>query len=215
MREIGFNSTDKFPKLMICPHCGVSTDSGYYTKQLIPLGGNQGDFWTLAQKCTNCNLLFIAMYHRKDGNNTFLGSFPQYKETELPDDIQNCSPRFCDLYYQAQSCRRSGSLDLAAMGYRSALECLIKDFAINELHENTDTVSKKTLADSIITYLDGEELIASADVVRILGNDYTHFQRKFPEYDIELLEDYLNIFIDQIQIKLKLRHPPVARKQQT
>lgn len=102
--------------------------------------------------------------------------------------------------------------DLAGMGYRKSLEYLVKDYAITELKKPEQEVSKKKLYNAIEEYLPNNMLINAADVVRILGNDKTHFQEKFQEYDVEVIKEYLDILIDQITILLKLSHPPVSRQ---
>ena len=103
---------------------------------------------------------------------------------------------------------------MAAIGYRHALECLVKDYAIIELKKDREEVVKKTLAEAIGEYLGEKELVATADVVRILGNDYAHYERKYPEHDFALLKNYMRIFIGLIETKFMISHPPVARKEQ-
>ena len=48
-------------------------------------------------------------------------------------------------------------------------------------------------------------------VVRILGNDYTHYERKYPQHDFELLKGYMEIFLKQIEVRYMVNHPPVSR----
>ena len=52
----------------------------------------------------------------------------------------------------------------------------------------------------------------TADVIRILGNDYAHYERKYPEHDFELLKRYMDIFINLVETKILIAHPPVERK---
>ena len=67
------------------------------------------------------------------------------------------------------------------------------------------------IADLIALYLENEELANSADVIRILGNDYTHYDRKRPEFDFELLKKYVEVFVTLIEAKLKGCFPPLKR----
>lgn len=70
---------------------------------------------------------------------------------------------------------------------------------------------KKKLFDAISQYLNQPDLINTADVVRILGNDYTHYKRKYPQHDFELLKGYMDIFLKQIEVQYMINHPPVSR----
>lgn len=127
------------------------------------------------------------------------------------DILTSISERFIDMYNQALQSEFVGNIELAAIGYRSALEILVKDFAINELCKDPTDVSKKTLCTAIDEYLSQPDLVNTADVIRILGNDYTHYQRKYPEHDFELLKGYMEIFLKQIEVQFMIKHPPVSR----
>ena len=125
--------------------------------------------------------------------------------------LSSISERFINMYNQALQAEFVDNIELAAIGYRSALEILVKDYAINELGKDSDEVSKKSLCNAIGEYLNQQDLVATADVIRILGNDYTHYKRKFPEHDFDLLKGYMNIFLKQIEVQYMISHPPVSR----
>ncbi|MSA02943.1 DUF4145 domain-containing protein [Lactonifactor sp. BIOML-A3] len=134
-------------------------------------------------------------------------TFVPYKN----DILSNISERFINMYNQSLQAEFVENIELAAIGYRSALEILVKDFAVIELNKTHDEVVKKSLCSAIGEYLAQPELVQTADVIRILGNDYTHYQRKYPEHDFTLLKGYMEIFIKQIEVQYMVKHPPVAR----
>lgn len=121
------------------------------------------------------------------------------------------SERFILIYNQALRAEFNGDYELAATGMRSALEILIKDYAIKELDQPKEEVAKKDLFKAISEYLKQPELINTADVIRILGNDYTHYDRKYPQHDFDLLKGYMEIFLKQIEVQYMINHPPVFR----
>lgn len=138
--------------------------------------------------------------------------FPELSFIPYCNDIlATISPKFIDMYNQALQSEHAGNIELAAIGYRASLEVLVKDFAINELHEPANNVEEKKLFDAISQYLNQPDLINTADVVRILGNDYTHYKRKYPQHDFELLKGYMDIFLKQIEVQYMINHPPVSR----
>ncbi len=90
---------------------------------------------------------------------------------------------------------------------------MFSDYAVSELKNDKDEVAKKSLFEAIGEYLPVKELISTADVVRILGNDFTHYDRKYPQYDFDLLKSYMNIFMEQIEVLYKIKNPPFTRKE--
>lgn len=88
---------------------------------------------------------------------------------------------------------------------------LIKDFAINILKEKKEEVVKIKLYGAIEKYLPDVDMSNCADVVRILGNDNTHYERDYENIDFNVLKQYLDIFIEMIEVKIKVKNPPVSR----
>lgn len=208
--EFASNFTGTYQKPATCPFCGYTVDATVLDRHNFSFNGHYVIAATC--KCTSCGkTFFFASEYKKDSSFTPITipavSFTPYSNKYLA----NISERFINMYNQALCSEFSGSIELAAIGYRSALEILVKDFAIIELKEDPNEVSKKTLCNAIGEYLNQSDLVATADVVRILGNDYTHYQRKYPQHDFELLKGYMDIFLKQIEVLYMIKHPPVTR----
>ena len=200
-----------FQKPSTCPHCGINTDAIVRNTHADSFGAQDTKIIFMVLECTNCKKFFSASYTLKDCATEFCNTFPMPTVLYQNSVISNLSPRFVETYNQCLRAEGSNDLNLAAIGMRSALEILIKDYAIIELQEPKEKVASKSLFQAISDYLKEDELIKPADVVRILGNDHTHYQRKYPEHDYQLLKSYMDIFIQLIETKLKILHPPVAR----
>lgn len=141
--------------------------------------------------------------------------YPHLKPTILPENIRELSPRFVNLYEQSYTAEQNGHTELAGSGYRNSIEILIKDFAIKKLDAPEKNVCKMDLYTSIGTYLKEVNIDTSAaDVIRVLGNDYTHYQRKYDGIDFIVVKRYLEIFIQQIETKLLLMEPIVPTNRQ-
>lgn len=200
-------------KPMLCPLCGAFQDGIIASRSIHP-GPAGSEIGVVGYKCTFCAEKYIVIYRidKESKIANFAAFYPPpgggYKNEILADT----SPRFISSYNQALHAENCGDIELAAIGYRQALECLVKDYAIHELGVDREKVIKKSLCDAISEYLGEQELLATADVVRILGNDYAHYERKYPEHDFELLKRYMEIFIKLVETKLLIAHPPVARK---
>jgi hypothetical protein len=203
-----------YQKPSICPHCGISCDAYHIQQFEYSYSKNNTIFVFLVLQCTSCRKLFTTTYHIKDNHSELLGITPKCISSFHDSTIEEISPRFIEMYNQSLHAKDNNNLNLAAIGYRAALEILVKDYAIKELQKSPEEVIKKSLFSAISEYLSAENLIKTADVIRILGNDHTHYERKYPELDFNLLQAYMEIFINLVKTQLLIAHPPVARQQQ-
>lgn len=209
------NSSWDFPleKPMLCPHCNAYEDGIIADKRTFSYV-DESYIGTVFYRCTHCRKHYLVVYKidKKARKTTFEQFFPPYQAEKYENPIvEELSPRFIDSYNQALRAESIKDFELAAIGYRHALECLVKDYAIKELKKSADEVVNKTLAQAIGDYLGEKDLVATADVVRILGNDYAHYERRYPEHDFLLLKRYMQIFIHLVETKIMISHPPVSR----
>lgn len=210
LSDNNFNFPLKKP--MCCPYCNAFEDGTNIDRKLLTLG-NGKYHGVVLYRCTYCRQSYTVIYDidtlKKKGN--FGTFFPIASVTYENKLLANLSQKFIDMYNQALRAELKGDIELAAIGFRQALECLVKDYAINELEKPSEEVSRKKLFAAISEYLGEQDLIKTADVVRILGNDYAHYERKYPEHDFQLLKNYMEIFIRLVETKVMIAHPPVSR----
>lgn len=203
-----------FDKPMTCPHCGYGTDGVFRDHHIFHY--EPGYFVVLCFRCTHCQKNFFAEYETPNTtsplNLRFVHLFPDTDIAQPPELLSKLSPRFADLHNQAKTAESKSLIDIAAVGFRAALEVLVKEFAITELNEPAADVESKSLAAVIGMYLQQADLVKTADVVRILGNDYAHFKKSYPQHDFELLVRYYDIFLNLINTKLMILNPPVSRQ---
>lgn len=203
----------KYQKPAICPHCGFGTDA--IVKENNYYSFNDGRLLTSVCECTACHKSFFFACENPGTNTDDAPMVCMYPSTQIEpyknENLAAISERFIDMYNQALQAEYNQNFELAAIGFRSSLEILVKDYAIQELGEPAETVAKQSLCNAIATYLQQADLVNTADVVRILGNDYTHYKRKYPEHDFVLLKKYMEIFLSQIEVKYMIKHPPVTR----
>lgn len=208
--KIAYNSTIHFtgPRPIECPHCGAYIEPTLRSLQSFNYYGNK-DIYFAVYRGNCCSKNFFVLYNVEASKGEFLSVFPNSISPSLPNCIQKISPRFVDMYNQCFSAEQNGHLELAGSGYRNALEILIKDYATNELKHPYEEVVKKKLATAIKTYLPSIDLKQSADVVRILGNDYTHYEQHYTEESFVILKQYIEIFIKSIETAYLIKHPKV------
>jgi hypothetical protein len=162
--------------------------------------------------CSNCNrkVNFVALY-------TSAGPLPagdqgpppfailQWPRTisEMPPHVAEISAAFVDLWAQAHTAERLGMADLAGMGYRKALEHLVKDFAIAKHPNDGEKIAKMALAPCIKTYLPNPTLQTAAERAAWLGNDWAHYEKRWKDADIETLKRILAIVLHHFAMVLE------------
>lgn len=200
----------QYEKPMSCPYCGVFTDAQAKKADFFPLTGEQTAV-VVTFKCTRCNKQFIAVYIKENHCYTLNTIIPIAENDEVHEGLKEVSPEFERIHQQAYRAELRGDIDLAAIGYRTALEVLVKDFAIKVLGEKEEEVARKKLAQAIEDYSGSIELLSTSDVVRMLSNDYTHYLKKYENISFETLKHYYNVTIAAFGMRYDARHPPVHR----
>ena len=199
-----------------CPYCGTCVDPTIKdSSQFINYNSTIIVLLTHYIRC--CDKLFFSVHEIKTDENDkrtaeLLISYPQAMLKKLPESICNISPRFVELHNQCYWAEKNNFFELAGTGYRNAMEVLIKDFAIKELGESSDEAKKLKLFDAIGKYIPDYRFQNAADVVRIIGNDYTHYERKYDDVEFDYVKIYLDLVIMYVDAQYRLTHPPIPTR---
>ena len=186
-----------------CPCCGIATSPTFLEGFVITHPDLPHMIYAyIALYCPNCHTMYSARYIGNSGISSLQPEsvFPkQATQIVFSDNIHNLSPMFVSLYNQAAQAETKIEINgLAGIGYRKALEFLIKDYLIKLKQQDKDTIIKMDLG-NCVNKLDGQiKNIAKASIW--IGNDETHYFRKNPEYDIEDLKSFINTLIHFIEI---------------
>lgn len=215
LSSISSNQQQEFEIPTKCPHCNAFVQPRIICNSILTFNSNNS-LLIISYKGDCCNKGFYATYSKFPSKIELLDIYPHTKPKVLPQNILELSPRFADLYNQSYTAEQNGHIELAGSGYRNAIEVLIKDFAIKKLQAPENEVCKMKLYEAIGTYLKEVNIDTSvADVIRVLGNDFTHYQRHYEDIDFIVVKKYLDIFIQQIETKLLIMEPiiPVKRSE--
>lgn len=186
-----------------CPCCGIATSPTHLEGFAISHPDLPHTIYAyVALYCPSCHAIYSARYIGNRGSSSLCleSIFPkQATQISFSNNINNLSPMFISLYNQAAQAEAKIEINgLAGIGYRKALEFLIKDYLIKLKHQDKDTVTKMDLG-NCVNKLEGQiKTIAKASIW--IGNDETHYFRKNPEYDIEDLKLFINTLIHFIEI---------------
>lgn len=157
------------------------------------------DMLCMVYLCTHCYQNFIVTYNNCISTcnpyrfrNRLSIAPSKFKKQEFEDSINTVSPSFVKIYNQALEAEHYDLDEIAGIGYRKSLEFLIKDYCILKNPSNKEDISKKPLSQCIENYIDEERLKKTAKASAWLGNDETHYIKKFTDKDVNDLKKFIN-----------------------
>lgn len=178
--------------------------------------GNDDVAW-LCMQCDedDCGIHFIATY--RIGEKTYEGLEAQlvneppalfFESEEFDGRVRTLSPDFCAIYDEANRAEAFGLGRICGAGYRKALEFLIKDFLIRYKFignaEVAEQIATTPLAACIDRYVDDEGIKATAKRAAWVGNDETHYVRKWTDKDLSDLKDLIAITVLWVSLHTRL-----------
>ena len=183
----------------VCPNCNyaivpinlssvsVSTESNHIASTFF---------------CPYCHKYFFILTQYLGKLSTFsIYPYPNYTKT-FSENIEKISPNFVKIYNQAINAENNELDEICGMGYRKALEFLIKDFAIYKYPENTEDIIKCTLSNCIKKYCTNDRIKTLATACAWIGNDECHYIRKHEDYSVESLKAFINATVTFIESEL-------------
>lgn len=184
-----------------CPRCHVSYGSipsaNYYitdnTTDKIPTG-LYAVFY-----CPNCGSCFFAEYDVDPSkkNQIYLSAlqktypFPEILSS-FSERIERFSPKFVEIYHQSEKAENIGLTEICGIGYRKALEFLIKDYAIYKCPDSKDKIEKTLLGKCINEFIDEPKIKTLAQASTWIGNDETHYIRKHETRNVQDLKHFIS-----------------------
>lgn len=197
-------------------------------------------------KCPNreCGRLFFAIYRIGYKSSAWGESYGyllndtepfEFEAYDFGSHVEAVSPRFCKIMNQALKAEEDHLDEIAGPGYRKALEVLIKDFAklpyeaqLDKAKEESDSaahaeaekhlaqIEQMYLVPCIKQYIDDKRIRDIAERAAWLGNDETHYVRKWPEKDVKALKALIELVIHFVRSHLEyaavLEDMPEGRK---
>ena len=195
----GLNSNRSVSKVAInCPFCRSYNTPDY-------LFFHEG--FVFAQ-CTNsyCGKHFVLGYGY-DGNFTHVQHNSVTHSRSFSEIINNISSSFQEIYNQAYCAEQLNLEHICGVGYRKALEFLIKDYLISETEDEVlkENIKKKHLGNCINENVQNEKIKAVAKRAAWLGNDETHYLRRWEGKDVNDLKRLIDLTIHWIESEVETR----------
>jgi hypothetical protein len=123
----------------------------------------------------------------------FKGCSPfKFKEEEFDEPIKRVSMNFVRIYNQAKEAEERGLKDICGIGYRKALEFLIKDYLIEINREKAEAIKKNHSLEQVInTYVTDHKIRFLTQRATWLGNDHAHYMKKWGDKEVEDLKNLI------------------------
>lgn len=190
----------------VCARCGCFVDPQVIAASVK----SDDDVIEVIYKCprNECRGLYIAVFSRpiEKGKVVFshVKSYPQrIAKKQFDERIDQMSSEFSKIYNQALTAEILKLDQICGVGYRKALEFLVKDFAIyNEPNNATEITKTPSISRILDKYVDDQRITAAAKRAVWLGNDETHYERKWTDKDITDLKNLIELTVHWIVLAL-------------
>jgi hypothetical protein len=154
-----------------------------------------------------CEFLFIGRYRTWHGSaGTLKGNLHQcvpftIQPSTQKEVIKNISPDFSVIFSQAEEAEQRDLLLVCGPGYRKALEFLIKDYIIRSHPDEADAIKKMLFGKCISDYVGSDRVKQVAARAVWLGNDETHYLRKWESKDLKDLKILIQLTVHWIEME--------------
>lgn len=187
-----------------CPHCHTGIEPKHLSSYHIPTSATP--HMSSLFFCPACEMCFVGIYNGKPNSGVrFSHIFPiNDTVTSFTEEISSLSPQFVKIYNQSEKAEKSGLDEICGMGYRKALEFLVKDFAIHRNPENEEKISKQPLSPCISENIESTRIKTLATASAWLGNDEAHYIRKHEDYDVNHLKAFIQALVSFINSDLEV-----------
>lgn len=196
VRTLGANTESVTQYSIECPFCHTNVIPNY-----LFFHGNK-----LFSACPNecCNHHFVLA---KDNENRFVkveaNAIPKSKV--FSEIITSVSNQFTSIYNQAYHAEQMGLDQICGVGYRKAIEFLIKDYLLLKVSDDKqkENIKNKFLGNCIQDDVQDKNIKEVAKRAVWLGNDETHYVRVWADKDVSNLKHLIDLTIRWIENEIE------------
>lgn len=200
-----------FEEPSLCPMCSHAIQPILLMTRLHYLTDDKKGCFSAFFECTHCKKAFLSTYEieyvASAGSSMhfkvkkLLCSAPvHFEKQKFPICIESNYPSFVKIYNQSLEAENYNLDEIAGIGYRKALEFLIKDFLILHEHKDESSVKSTALGTCINTMIENPQLKIAASRATWLGNDQTHYEQKYTDKDINDLKRLIKLSVNWIEM---------------
>jgi hypothetical protein len=182
-----------------CPYCHRAIDPRI-------IGHNySANHLEILYKCTslNCKRSFIGRYYQNYGDkfNFLETNIGDFKPVDFTETVKKISENFVVIYNESHFAEQNQLKQICGVGYRKALEFLIKDYLINKDPTKEEKVKKKFLGNCIKDDVTDPRIKQAAERAVWLGNDETHYVRVWEDKSLADLKKLIQLTLHWIEME--------------
>lgn len=158
--------------------------------------------------CTHCFHPFVAHFIDIQPNSSIMAPQLDYCAPDLfsaqtfEQGIVDLSPQFVKIYNQALEAESRHLDEIAGIGYRKALEFLVKDYCKHKYPDKSDEIERLSLSKCISDFIDQPAISTLAIRTAWIGNDETHYVRKLEDRDVSDMKTFIRAIVHYIGMEL-------------
>lgn len=182
-----------------CPTCHRHSEVTLITADAVDEGrAVQAIFRCGYQRC---RAFFICFYGPKTSSDLLAVRPLKPPESNLSETVSKLSPTFASIFAEANEAKHLGLEQIAGPGFRKAFEFLIKDYAKSLAPEKAGEIEKIFSGTVVKTFIPDTRIQGVAERCLWLGNDETHYLRKWSGRDIGDLVNLIKLTMHWIEIE--------------
>lgn len=206
------DKTCSYPEITECPCCHFAIEA----KDLDAFFTYEEQYqhetyrFYLISFCKHCRQTFMSEFrgaYLDSVNGYYIFSTPEYslpsthRNTAFPEEISNLSPNFVETFSQSEVAEANRLSQIYGVGYRKALEFLVKDYLCHKYPEDSDAICKETLATSI-RRIEDTRIKTLAERSTWIGNDETHYVRKHENLNVDDMKRFIKALLIYVESEL-------------
>lgn len=187
-----------------CPVCHRYSEVVFIAGDMVEMG--QGVQVIFRCGFQGCRVYFICSYGPRPSPQILAVRPLKPPGSVFPETISKLSPMFVSIFKEADEAKHLGLKQIAGPGYRKAFEFLIKDYAKSLAPGKEKEIEAKFSGAVVTEFISDARIQAVARRCLWLGNDETHYLRKWTDHDVEDLVVLIRLTTSWVEID-----PPVQR----
>jgi hypothetical protein len=182
-----------------CPLCHRHSEVQFVQGDRTESGQNVQTVWRCA--FVGCRSYFIC-YYGSLGSGHLLAVKPVKPSIAgFSDAVKKISPTFAEVFTEAEEAAQLGLRQVAGPGYRKAFEFLVKDYAKLQAPDKAKEIEEKFSGAVVNEFIADARIQDVAKRCLWLGNDETHYLRKWTDHDLSDLVTLVKLAAHWIEIE--------------
>lgn len=153
--------------------------------------------------CPVCENLFTAIYDSSLLPDNYQLYPMELNPTSIDKAIETLSPYFCKIYAESEKAEEQGLYQIAGLGYRKAIEFLVKDYVIAKNSDLESTIKSESLSQSI-KRIEDNRIKVLAERSTWIGNDEAHYVKKHETLDVSHMKRFIHALLRFIEAEFAL-----------